>query len=80
MRGELQLWSHYIKYIQNDPTLNFLQSFGYETFEYTKDKTVASAAVHDAPTSSDPVAQTLLLGNTAERPGLNENLPDHMYS
>ena len=66
--------------ITQDPTLQLLQSFGYETFEYTKDKIVVDAVVHDRSTSSDPIVKNLLLGNDLERPELNENVPDHMYS
>lgn len=66
--------------VAQDPTLKLLRSFGYETFEYTKDKVVVDAVVHNSSTSSDPLATTLLLGNAVERPELNENVPDNMYS
>ena len=69
--------------ITNDPTLQFLQSFGYETFEYTKNKTVTNAAVPTRPTSSNPAIETLLLGNMTESLDLNNGVPEnvaHIYS
>eukprot|EP00804_Cyclotella_cryptica_P017065 CCRYP_003310-RA/>CCRYP_003310-RA protein AED:0.10 eAED:0.69 QI:19/0/0/1/1/1/2/0/294 len=62
------------------PTLQLLQSFGYETFEYTKGKAVVDPVAHDSSTSSDPVAQSLLLGNSLEGLELNESVPDYMYT
>lgn len=62
--------------ITKDPTFQLLRSFGYETFEYTKDKIIDEAAVHSRPTTSDPLVETLLLGNMS----LNEDVPEHMYT
>ena len=64
--------------ITKDPTLQFLRSFGYETFEYTKNKTVVDATVHQRPTTSEPVLETLLLGNMTL--DSSESAPEHMYS
>ena len=63
----------------NDPTYQLLQSFGYETFEYTNNKTVDSAVVPDRPTSSDSVVETLLLGNMTSSHS-DDPPPSHMYS
>ena len=64
----------------HDPTYLFLRSFGYETFEYTKDKTVDETAVPNRPTSSDPYVESILLGNMPEQPDRNESVPDQMYT
>ena len=64
----------------HDPTYLFLRSFGYETFEYTKDKTVDETAVPNRPTSSDPYVESILLGNMSEQPDLNDSVPDQMYT
>ena len=64
----------------HDPTYLFLRSFGYETFEYTKDKSVDETAVPRRTTSSDPFVESILLGNVSEQPDLNDSVPDQMYT
>lgn len=67
---------------ERDPTMQLLRSFGYLTFDYTRDKQVTASSVTTQPSSYVPAVNDVLFGNLGveEERGDDDLAHSGMYS